>query len=57
MLSLLEAKGMQTNALAKELEETFPEFKPTPSDSHHLIMYKAGQRFVVDWILARLENI
>ncbi len=56
MLSLLEAKGMQANALALEAQQTFPPFNPTPTDDMNTIMYKAGQRSVVEWLIEKMEN-
>jgi|TARA_R100001463_G_scaffold112576_1_gene167615 hypothetical protein len=56
MISLLEAKGIQANALAKDLEENFPPLNPHPSQTIGQVMYMAGQRSVVEWILKRLED-
>ena len=56
MLSLLEAKGLQANALIQELEETFPPHLPSPSDDLSVIMYRAGQRSVVEWILNKMDD-
>lgn len=55
-MSMLELKGMQLSVLLNELEETFPQFLPQPSDPQNLIMYKSGQRSVVEWITNRLEE-
>lgn len=41
--------------LAK-IQETFPTHKPTPTDSINLIMYKAGQSSVVEYIEQLLEE-
>ena len=54
-LSMLEALGMETHAMAKQLEENFPPTTPTPGDSIEQIMYRSGQRSVVEWLLNRLE--
>ena len=56
MLNLLEAKGMQANALVEVLEQNFPPVTPTPNDSIAKIMYQSGQRSVVEFILSQLEN-
>jgi hypothetical protein len=56
MLNLLEAKGMQANVMLQLLEETFPPTNPTPSDPYEYVMYRAGQRSVVEWITDYLEN-
>ena len=55
MLDLLETKGLQLNVLVQDLLETFPPVNPTPHDSMEVIMYKAGQRHVVEWIIQQLE--
>lgn len=56
MLSLLETKGIQANALVSELEENFPPVNPHPSQSIGQVMYLAGQRSVVEWILNKMEE-
>ena len=55
-ISLLEAKGMQANALFAKLEETFPPTNPTPEDTMEKIMYRSGQRSVVEWVIDYMEN-
>ena len=55
-LNMLEAKGMELNAMLSDLDETFPPVNPTPTDSHALVMYRAGQRSVVEYILNQMEN-
>jgi len=55
-LSLLEAKGMQANALLTKLDETFPPTNPTPEDTMEKIMYRSGQRSVVEWITTYMEE-
>ena len=55
-LSLLETKGMQANVLLKELEEKFPPVNPTPYDTMEKIMYRSGQRSVVEWVIENLES-
>ena len=55
-ISLLEAKGMQATALFTKLEETFPPTNPTPEDTMEKIMYRSGQRSVVEWIVDYLEE-
>ena len=55
-LSMLEAKGMQANALLASLEETFSPKTPTPEDSIQTIMYRAGQRSVIEWIYYYMED-
>ena len=53
---MLEAKGMELNAMLSDLDETFPPVNPTPTDSHALVMYRAGQRSVVEYIIQQMEN-
>jgi hypothetical protein len=55
-LSTLEALGMQHHALANELNDNFPPVTPTPDDTIEKIMYRSGQRSVVEWLVNRLEE-
>ena len=56
MLSLLEARGIELNSLFSQLDETFPPVTPLPTDDHSLIMYRSGQRSVVEWIKQQTET-
>ena len=56
IISLLEAKGIQANALLQQLEETFPPTNPSPEDTMEKIMYQAGQRSVVEWVIRYMEE-
>ena len=56
MLSLLETTGMETNALLNRLDDLFPPVNPSPDEDIRLIMYRAGQRSVVEFIQQQLEN-
>jgi hypothetical protein len=38
------------------LEENFPPTNPHPKEEIGAIMYKAGQRSVVEWIKDRISN-
>ena len=40
----------------EELEENFPQVNPHPKEEIGSIMYKAGQRSVVEWIKKRIEE-
>ena len=42
--------------LVDELEDSFPTVTPSPKDSIADIMYKAGQRSVVEYIKQKLED-
>ena len=55
-LSMLETVGMQARGLTIQLEETFPPINPTPEDSMEKIMYRSGQRSVVEWIINYMEE-
>tara|TARA_B100001094_G_scaffold114503_1_gene110461 strand:+ start:692 stop:901 length:210 start_codon:yes stop_codon:yes gene_type:complete len=55
-LSLLEAKGIELNAIINQLDDNFPPFNPSPTDDMNMIMYKAGQRSVVEWLLDKIEE-
>ena len=55
-LSLLETTGIQANAMIAMLEETFPPTNPTPEDTMEKIMYRSGQRSVVEWIINYMEE-
>ena len=55
-LSMLETLGMQSRGLAHQLEERFPPINPTPEDTMEKIMYRSGQRSVVEWITQYMEE-
>ena len=55
-LSTLETLGMEHRALINELEDNFPPITPSPDDTIEKIMYRSGQRSVVEWLVNRLEN-
>jgi len=40
----------------QELEEKFPQVNPHPKEELGSIMYKAGQRSVVEWIKKRIDE-
>jgi hypothetical protein len=42
--------------LCDELQDYYPPINPTPKDDPHLIMFRAGQRSVVEYIIAKKEN-
>jgi hypothetical protein len=56
MLNLLETSGLQFNVLLQKLEENFPQVNPHPDDTHSQIMYRSGQRSVVEWIQHQLTE-
>jgi len=55
-LSLLETKGVAANAMLQQLEQIFPPINPTPDDQMEKIMYRSGQRSVVEWIIKYMEE-
>ena len=55
-LNLLDVRGMTANAMLTMLEETFPPTNPTPEDSMEKIMYRSGQRSVVEWVIQYMED-
>jgi len=55
-MNQLETYGLQANTILKEMEENFPPVQPTPYDSMEKIMYQAGQRYVVEWLILRMEE-
>jgi len=42
--------------IVQELEENFPQVNPHPKEEYGSIMYKAGQRSVVEWIKKRIDE-
>jgi hypothetical protein len=56
MLNLLETSGLQLNVLLQQLEENFPPTTPNPSENLSQIMYRSGQRSVVEWIQRQLTE-
>ena len=43
------------SALVDELDELYPLFTPSPKDDDRLIMYRAGQRSVVEFLIEKLS--
>ena len=52
----LEVLGMQSRGLIAALEESFPPTNPNPEDTMEKIMYRSGQRSVVEWIINYMEE-
>jgi len=55
-LNTLETFGLSVKSILQELEENFPPVNPHPDDPHSLIMYRSGQRSVVEWIQHRITE-
>ena len=48
--------GLTVERLLEELEDVFPPLNPTPETSLNQIMYRAGQRSVLEWIENRIDE-
>ena len=55
-LNLLETVGLQTKSILQQLEEIFPPVNPSPDMSIEQIMFRSGQRSVVEWIKQQMEQ-
>jgi len=53
---MLETLGLQATSVLEEMEEFFPPTNPGPTDSISTIMYRSGQRSVVEWLKNKLAN-
>jgi hypothetical protein len=47
--------GPTVESLLLEMEEKFPPVNPHPKEELSSIMFKAGQRSVIEWYRNRLE--
>ena len=54
--NMLEVFGMEARAVLTEMEDRFPPVTPSPEDSIEKIMYRSGQRSVVEWLVNRLNE-
>ena len=48
--------GPTVDSLSVEMDEKFPPINPHPKEELSSIMYKAGQRSVVEWYKERTRN-
>ena len=48
--------GPNIESLLLEMEEKFPPVNPHPKEELSSIMYKAGQRSVIEWYRNRIEE-
>jgi len=48
--------GPTLESILLEMEEKFPPVNPHPKEEIGAIMYKSGQRSVVEWLQNRMEN-
>lgn len=56
LLNDIETFGITIKSILNELEEVFPDEVFTPEDTMEKIMYRSGQRSVVEWIKQRMEE-
>ena len=54
--NMLEIFGMEARAVLNEMDDRFPPVNPSPDDSIEKIMYRSGQRSVVEWLTNRLDD-
>jgi hypothetical protein len=54
--NMLEVTGMNLRSILAQLEDVFPPTNPTPDMTMEQIMYRSGQRSVVEWIQAKMEE-
>ena len=55
-LRTLEVFGMQSRVLLQDLDNHFPPTNPTPEMTMEQIMYRSGQRSVVEWIKEKMDE-
>jgi hypothetical protein len=55
-LNMLETLGLSAQATLNEMEELFPPLSVGPTDHINTIMFRAGQRSVVEWLKQKLEQ-
>ena len=48
--------GLTVEKLLADLEDNFPPSRPSPSDKIEDIMYRSGQRSVVEYINQVIDN-
>ena len=48
--------GPNVESLLIEMEEKFPPINPHPKEELASIMYKSGQRSVIEWYRSRLDE-
>jgi len=49
--------GPTIESVLNELEEIHPPLNPTPDESMEKIMYRSGQRSVVEWIKNKVSEV
>ena len=48
--------GPSLESILSELEEIHPPITPNPDETMEKIMYRSGQRSVVEWIKTRISE-
>jgi len=48
--------GPDLKYILQEMEEIFPPVSPTPDWTQNQVMYRSGQRSVVEWLNQRLTK-
>ena len=48
--------GPNVESLLIEMEEKFPPINPHPKEELASIMYKSGQRSVIEWYRSRIDE-
>ena len=48
--------GPNLESILAELEEIYPPTNPNPNENMETIMYRSGQRSVVEWIKTRISE-
>ena len=48
--------GPTVESLSVEMDEKFPPINPHPKEELASIMYKAGQRNVIEWLHSRVNE-
>jgi hypothetical protein len=43
--------------IVDELDGMYPQFTPSPKDDLTRIMYRSGQRSVIEYLIAKLNNV
>lgn len=55
-LGTLKLHNERLADILAELNDNFPPINPHPDNPINLIMYRSGQRSVVEWLTSKLEE-
>ena len=55
-LNMLETFGITVKQVIHHMDEAFPPLQVSPAMTHDEIMYRAGQRSVVEWFIEQLQE-